>query len=128
MGLEVCDAVEEETFNIDGIAMSDFVFPAYFDIFRLKRPGSAHIDYPEKSNGPFRYSRAAIPTSATTEGPSRNDGSMAISQASLWRTAVGTVVNSAKGAERNGNHHSVAMILAVLLYTASRPAPRRTEA
>jgi hypothetical protein len=42
---EVCDAVEEETFEIDGIAMSDFVFPAYFDLFRLKRPGSAQYDF-----------------------------------------------------------------------------------
>jgi hypothetical protein len=36
---EVCDAVEEETFEIDGIAMSDFIFPAYFDLFSLKAAG-----------------------------------------------------------------------------------------
>jgi hypothetical protein len=51
---EVCDAVEEETFNIDGIAMSDFVFPTYFDIFRLKRPGSAQYDYLKRVKRPFQ--------------------------------------------------------------------------
>jgi hypothetical protein len=51
---EVCDAVEAETFNIDGIAMSDFVFPAYFDIFRLKKPRSAQYDYLRKVKRPFQ--------------------------------------------------------------------------
>jgi len=53
-GYEVCDAVEEETFNIDDIAMSDFVFPAYFDKFRLKRPGSAQYDYLGKVKRPVQ--------------------------------------------------------------------------
>jgi hypothetical protein len=51
---EVCDAVEEETFNVDGIAMSDFVFPAYFDTFRLKKPRSAQYDYLDKVKRPFQ--------------------------------------------------------------------------
>ena len=50
---EVCDAAEEETFEINGIAMSDFVFPAYFDLFRLKRPGSAQYDYLKRVRRPF---------------------------------------------------------------------------
>jgi hypothetical protein len=50
---EVCDPVEEETFNIDGVAMSDFVFPAYFDTFRLKKPHSAQYDYLNKVKRPF---------------------------------------------------------------------------
>ena len=50
---EVCDAVEEETFEINGIVMSDFVFPAYFDLFRLKRPGSAQYDYLKRVRRPF---------------------------------------------------------------------------
>ena len=32
--------------------MSDFVFPAYFDLFRLKRPGSAQY-YLKKVRRPF---------------------------------------------------------------------------
>jgi hypothetical protein len=51
---EVCDAVEEETFNIAGIAMSDFVFPAYFDLFRLKKPRSAQYDYLNEVKRPFQ--------------------------------------------------------------------------
>jgi hypothetical protein len=51
---EVCDAVEQETFNIDGVAMSDFVFPAYFDIFRLTKPRSAQYDYLKKVKRPFQ--------------------------------------------------------------------------
>jgi hypothetical protein len=34
---EMCDAVEEDEFAIDGIAMSDFVYPAYFEGFRSPR-------------------------------------------------------------------------------------------
>jgi hypothetical protein len=51
---EVCDAVEEETFDIAGIAMSDFVFPAYFNTFRLKKPRSAQYDYLNKVKRPFQ--------------------------------------------------------------------------
>ena len=51
---EVCDPVEEETFNIDGVAMSDFVFPAYFDTFRLKKPRSAQYDYLNMVKRPFQ--------------------------------------------------------------------------
>jgi len=50
---EVCDAVEEETFEVDGVAMSDFVFPAYFDLFRLKKPRSAQYDYLDRVKRPF---------------------------------------------------------------------------
>src|SRR5262249_46302214 len=48
---EMCDAVEEETFLIDGIAMSDFVYPAYFELFR--KPHSAQFDYLNKVTRPF---------------------------------------------------------------------------
>lgn len=51
---EVCDAVEEETFDFDGVAMSDFVFPTYFEKFRLKRPRSAQYDYLDKVKRPFQ--------------------------------------------------------------------------
>jgi len=39
---EVADPVEEHTFKIDGIAMSDFVYPAYFETFH--KPGSVRFD------------------------------------------------------------------------------------
>lgn len=48
---ETADAVEEETFPIDGVTMSDFVFPAYFESFR--RPGSTQFDYLNRVSAPF---------------------------------------------------------------------------
>jgi hypothetical protein len=52
---EICDAVENETFEIDGISMSDFVFPTYFDLFR--KPKSIQFDYLEKVDRPFQILR-----------------------------------------------------------------------
>jgi hypothetical protein len=52
---EACDACEEEEFLIDGIAMSDFVTPAYFEGFRTR--GSARFDYLHKIVHPFEILR-----------------------------------------------------------------------
>jgi hypothetical protein len=49
---EVCDAVEEETFPVNDILMSDFVYPAYFELFRKKK--STQFDYMEKIDRPFQ--------------------------------------------------------------------------
>jgi hypothetical protein len=49
---EMCDAVEDEEFLIDGIAMSDFVYPAYFELFR--KANSAQFDYLKKVSKPFQ--------------------------------------------------------------------------
>jgi hypothetical protein len=49
---EVADACEEEMFEIDGIPMSDFVTPAYFEGFRS--PGSARFDYLKLIKRPFQ--------------------------------------------------------------------------
>jgi len=49
---EMSDAVEEVEFEIDGIAMSDFVYPAYFEGFR--KPKSAQFDYAKKVTKPFQ--------------------------------------------------------------------------
>jgi hypothetical protein len=48
---EVCDAVEEEEFPVDGMAMCDFVYPAYFEMFR--EPESAQFDHMGKLKHPF---------------------------------------------------------------------------
>jgi hypothetical protein len=55
-GYEVCDPCEEETFLVDGIAMSDFVWPAYFDLFRLKHPRKTRAQYDQlnKITRPFQ--------------------------------------------------------------------------
>ena len=49
---EMSDAVEEEEFLVDGIAMSDFVYPAYFEGFR--KPNSVQFDYLKKVRRPFQ--------------------------------------------------------------------------
>lgn len=49
---EMADAVEQVEFKIDGIAMSDFVFPAYFEAFR--KPNSTQFDYSRKVSRPFQ--------------------------------------------------------------------------
>ncbi len=40
---EVADPVESDTFELDGLPMSDFVYPAYFETFH--QPGSAKFDH-----------------------------------------------------------------------------------
>jgi hypothetical protein len=49
---EMADAVEEVEFDLDGIAMSDFVYPAFFEGFR--KPGSTKFDYAGNVNKPFQ--------------------------------------------------------------------------
>jgi hypothetical protein len=49
---EVCDAVEEEEFTVDKIPMCNFVYPAYFDLFR--KPKSAQFDHMNKLHRPFQ--------------------------------------------------------------------------
>lgn len=49
---EVCDAVEEEEFLVDRIPMCDFVYPAYFDLFRT--PKSVQFDHNNALDRPFQ--------------------------------------------------------------------------
>ena len=49
---ETADAVEELEFNVDGVPMSDFVYPAWFEDFR--KPNSAQFDYLKKVSRPFQ--------------------------------------------------------------------------
>ncbi len=48
---EVADPVEELYFEIDGIPMTDFVYPSYFETFHKK--GSTHFDHMGKLKRPF---------------------------------------------------------------------------
>jgi hypothetical protein len=49
---ETADAVERETFAVNGINMSDFVYPAWFEAFR--KPDSAKFDHLGRCNKPFQ--------------------------------------------------------------------------
>jgi hypothetical protein len=48
---ESADPVEALSFSVNGIAMSDFVYPSYFEDFH--RPGSARFDHLNKVKKPF---------------------------------------------------------------------------
>jgi len=49
---ESADPVEALSFNVHGIAMSDFVYPAYFEVFR--KPRSVKFDQLGKVSRPFQ--------------------------------------------------------------------------
>lgn len=49
---ESADPVEALTFNVNGIPMTDFVYPSYFEDFH--KPGSVKFDYLNKVNKPFQ--------------------------------------------------------------------------
>lgn len=48
---EVCDAVEAKYFRVNGLAMTDFLYPAYFE--RFHKPNSAPFDHLKKVKHPF---------------------------------------------------------------------------
>lgn len=49
---ESADPVEEATFALDGVPLTDFVYPSYFEVFR--QPGSDQFDYLKKVTRPFQ--------------------------------------------------------------------------
>jgi hypothetical protein len=51
---EACDACESDQYGyqIDGVLVSDFVFPSWFESFR--QPGSTQFDYSKQINKPFQ--------------------------------------------------------------------------
>lgn len=50
--LEVADPVEETDFLVDGISMTNFVYPSWFEGFR--KPGSAKFDYLGLVDRPYK--------------------------------------------------------------------------
>jgi len=49
---EVCDAVEAKYFRIDGLAMTDFLYPAYFEGFHTRN--SVQFDHLKRVKHPFQ--------------------------------------------------------------------------
>ena len=49
---ETADPVESEEFPVDGVPMTDFVYPSYFEAFR--KPGSTKFDHLRKLRRPFQ--------------------------------------------------------------------------
>jgi hypothetical protein len=52
---EMSDPVEEQTFDIDGIAMSNFVYPSYFEPW--KHPRGTKFDHLGKLTAPFQIAK-----------------------------------------------------------------------
>jgi hypothetical protein len=52
---EMCDPVEEDTFMVDGIAMSNFVHPSWFETF--KHPPGTKYDHLGKLKKPFSMTK-----------------------------------------------------------------------
>jgi hypothetical protein len=52
---EMCDAVEEDTFDVDGIAMSNFVHPSWFEPF--KHPPGTKFDHLGLLKKPFSMTK-----------------------------------------------------------------------
>jgi hypothetical protein len=48
---ELCDPVQDKTYEIDGVAVSDFVYPAWFQGYR--KPGSVQFSYLKSIDAPF---------------------------------------------------------------------------
>ena len=56
---EICDPVSapEYSYEIDGVAVSNFVFPSRFETFR--KPGSSQFDYGNHLTAPFELGNGA---------------------------------------------------------------------
>ena len=52
---EMCDPVEEDIFMVDGIAMSNFVYPSWFEPF--KHPPKTKYDHLGKLKKPFSMTK-----------------------------------------------------------------------
>ena len=52
---EMCDPVEEDTFKIDGIEMSNFVHPSWFEPF--KHPPGTKFDHLKRLKKPFSMTK-----------------------------------------------------------------------
>lgn len=73
--LEVCDAVEAESYDIDGVTVSDFVTPAYFEpsSSRLDEQGKPlPLDYLRKVHTPYAlrpggYNQVYVPGQGWTQ-------------------------------------------------------------
>jgi len=57
---EMCDAVEEEEYRIDGVAVCDFVYPSFFESWH--QPRSVRFDHLRRISHPFQTLRNGYQT------------------------------------------------------------------
>jgi hypothetical protein len=76
---EVCDAVEAKYFRVNGMAMSDFVYPAYFEGFHKRN--SVQFDHLKKVKYPFHILKDGY-------APIRKGGKLILRSTSKKRAAL----------------------------------------
>jgi hypothetical protein len=64
--LEIVDPVDETDFNIDGIPVSNFVYPSWFESFR--KPGSAKFDHLGLVDRPFKMLKSGYSSIIKSNG------------------------------------------------------------
>jgi hypothetical protein len=94
---EVCDACEADSagYNIDGVLVSDFVYPAWFESFR--KPGSVPFDYRSLIAQPFQLLADGYISQFDT---SNTDGWTQASGQRLGRSAMRAPVGSRRERRR----------------------------
>lgn len=108
---EMSDPVEALSFKVNGIAMSDFVYPAYFEAFR--KPKSVKFDYMGKVTKPFQILRGGYQIVFKNDAWTQSFGSAAKAKAfakedrrghrSEQRPARGYLKKSVKHASSGGD-------------------------
>lgn len=96
---EVCDAVEEDTFDLEvqdstgatvKVPTSNFVTPAYFEAFRAALPGKQKYDYLGKLTAPFSLDKG---------------GYMPVEQGGKWDQVFGSKAKEMKTAHQASRRH-----------------------
>ena len=72
---EMCDAVEEDTFSVDGIPMSNFLHPAWFEPF--KHPPGTKFDHLGRLTKPFTMTKGGYVITKSNGKVSEHFGSVA---------------------------------------------------
>jgi hypothetical protein len=84
----VADPVEEKSFDIDGFAMTDFVYPAWYETFH--KPNTAIFDHCELCHRPFQILK---------------DGYASIYRRGRWRDHCGSRAKRSRFARENRDGH-----------------------
>jgi hypothetical protein len=85
---ESADPVEALSFPVNGILMSNFVYPAYFEDFH--KPGSMQFDHMSKVKRPFQILR---------------DGYQSIFKKNRWQEVTGSVAKKKSFAKEDRRQH-----------------------
>jgi hypothetical protein len=87
LAYELCDACEDDVFGylINGVLVSDFVYPAWFESFRT--PGSTQFDHMNKITAPFQLLPGGY-IGVFTVGAGSSGWSQKTAQAHLGRRAA----------------------------------------